>query len=124
MSIEDILKNNADIFEHINDYALIRTSNPERPYRIFHASNYSWVLIEKHSDIVIEKMLSLGVRIVDKEEDVKPPGFKRTYPVWDHEKNQYVILSQEEFDKLLEENRIRREREKEERNRSKTKPPQ
>jgi hypothetical protein len=102
MTREEVLRDNADIFDNIGDYALIRNpSGSLLPYLVFHAASMGWVLIEEHSDVVVEKMLELGVRIVDNAEDVRPLGFKRTYPVWDDEKNKFIELSQEEFDEFL-----------------------
>ena len=104
MTIEELLKEHAEIFENLNEYALVR--NPEGTYskfKIVHIINMSYVLIEEHAEDVKNLMIEKGVKIADSEDEIKPADFKPHQLIWDDESKAWRRIYADEINKILEE---------------------
>jgi len=100
---EYILKEHADIFEHLDDYALVKMPSGDAGFIIMYKPRMAFVLIEEFSDEVKELMIEKGVQIADNQDEIRPPGFRPSHLTWDDEKKEWRKIYEDEIAKILEE---------------------
>jgi len=104
MDKEYLLKEHSDIFGHLDEYALVKTTYNDKPgFTIIHKPTMGFVLIEEYSENVKNLMIEMGVQIADTKDQVKPPSFKSVQLTWDEEKKEWREIYEDEIAKILEE---------------------
>jgi hypothetical protein len=104
MDREYLLKEHADIFEHLDEYALVKTIYNNKPdFIIIYKATMGFVLIEEYSEDVKKIMIEMGVEIADSKDQITPPDFKPAHLIWDEEKQEWRKVYEDEIAKMMEE---------------------
>jgi hypothetical protein len=104
MSKEELFRRHHEIFENLEDYALVK--NPDginSKVKIVYKPTMGFVVIEEFSEDVKELMVEKGVKIVDSEDEIRPPNFRPHQLIWDKEMNEWKKIYADEIDKIIEE---------------------
>jgi hypothetical protein len=102
---EELRKDFADIFENIQEYALVKHSSEDPPsYSLYRKPTMAFVLVEEQFDKLVKLLISKGIQVANSIEEIRPKDFKPKPPlIWDEEKKEWKQVSAEEFDNFMEE---------------------